>query len=198
MRIWNVSWICLSAMLLFALGTGFAQEGGIKGWTLAGSAPKSYSVFKDRTERHERHNTIVLRSIENVTDNFGTVMQMVQAKKFRGKRVMLSGYIRAKDVKGDAGLWMRVDGANDVMLAFDNMSSRPIVGTEPWRKYEVVLDVPQVESKDIAFGARLYGSGQLWISGLRLRAVSRAVKCTAPQVADPKRLPEAPVNMDFD
>jgi hypothetical protein len=50
-----------------------------------------------------------------------------------------------------AGLWMRVDGQEPKMLAFDNMQGRPIQGTTAWKRYEVILDVdPQATA--IAFG----------------------------------------------
>ena len=69
--------------------------------------------------------------------------------------------------KGDkvrimAGLWMRVDGmGKDEMLSFDNMQNRPITGTTEWKKYEIILPVPESAS-NLAYGALLDGTGQIW------------------------------------
>ena len=42
-----------------------------------------------------------------------------------GKHVVLSGWIRTEDLRGGyAGLWWRVDGADNSRLAFDNMAGR--------------------------------------------------------------------------
>ncbi len=60
----------------------------------------------------------------------------------------------------------------------DNMQSRPIRGTVDWRKYEVVLDVPQ-QTVGIYFGVLLAGSGQVWLSNVQLEAVSEGVQTTA-------------------
>jgi hypothetical protein len=45
---------------------------------------------------------------------------------------------------------MRVDKESK-HVAFDNMHDRPITGSSDWKKYDVVLDVPQ-DSTGISFG----------------------------------------------
>ena len=103
-------------------------------------------------------------------------MQGIKADDYRGKRVRLSGYVKGENIAQYAGLWLRVDGAG-YSLNFDNMSNRPIKGTTDWKKYEVVLDVPE-ESIAIAFGILLRGEGQVWIDDLQLEVVGQDMPTT--------------------
>jgi hypothetical protein len=83
------------------------------------------------------------------------------------KRVHLSGYIKTDGVTtGYAGLWLRVDGASD-MLALDNMAGRGATGTADWKRYDVELAVP-AEAKSIVFGAIFPGDGAAWFDGLTI------------------------------
>ncbi len=63
-------------------------------------------------------------------------------------------------------------------ISFDNMQSRPIKGTVDWRKYEIVLDVPQ-QTAGIYFGVLLAGSGGVWLSNVQLEIVGEGVPTTA-------------------
>ena len=60
------------------------------------------------------------------------MMQEFAAINYRGKKVALSAYVKSEDVTGWSGLWMRVDGQDDKVLAFDNMQNRRITGTTGW------------------------------------------------------------------
>jgi hypothetical protein len=54
-------------------------------------------------------------------------MQVFRADDYRGKRLRLSGYVKAEKIDQWAGLWMRIDGENKT-LGFDNMENRGIRG----------------------------------------------------------------------
>src|SRR5262245_48304146 len=105
--------------------------------------------------------------------------QGIKADDYHGKRVRLSGYVKGENIAQYSGLWMRMDGAG-YSLNFDNMSNRPIKGTTDWKKYEVVLDVPE-ESVRITFGILLMGAGQVWVDDLRLEAVGQDAQTTNDQ-----------------
>ena len=131
-------------------------------------------------------------------------MQMFRAHHYRGTRVRLVAYIKTRDVAQWAGLWMRVDGLQDEILSFDNMESRPIIGTVDWTPYAVVLDVP-AESAYIAFGILLVGEGNVWIDDVTLDVVSEDVPLTALELGEqeartiPQRdYPLHPENLDFE
>jgi hypothetical protein len=118
------------------------------------------------------------------------MMQMCRAESFRGKRLKFTGYVKTRDVAGTANLWFRVDGENGQLLAFDNMSDRPIKGTTDWKEYSVVLDVPETATA-LAYGIFVSGAGTAWLNDVQLIEVGSGVKSTAT------KLPDAPQNLDF-
>jgi hypothetical protein len=121
-------------------------------------------------------------------------MQVVHARRYVGSRLRLSGDAAVQDVDGWFGFWLRVDGEGQGQpLAFDNMESRPLVGTRGWGRYEVVLDVSQ-EATAVAFGFLLVGTGAGRVSGLRLDEVGPDVPVTG-RGSSP--LPDEPVNLGF-
>lgn len=120
-------------------------------------------------------------------------MQTFAADNYRGKRVKFSGFLKTKDVALQTGLWMRVDGIGGKLLSFDNMGNRLIKGSNDWQNVSVVLDVPP-GAIDIACGAMLTGTGEIWISGLKFEEVGKDVPTTGTPTAS---LPEAPVDLDF-
>jgi hypothetical protein len=101
--------------------------------------------------------------------------------------------IRTANVDGWAGLWMRVD-RSDGTIAIDNMQDRPIRATTGWTKYAIVLDIAE-DSKNIAFGVLLDGTGQAWIADIAFKVVGKEVPATdyAPEI----NYPDEPVNLDF-
>jgi hypothetical protein len=87
---------------------------------------------------------------------------------------------------------MRVDGAReDPMLAFDNMSDRPIPRDSDWTRHAVVLDVAE-KATNIAFGVLLNGEGGLWIADLAFEIVGPEVATTGQWQRSTR-----PVNLDF-
>jgi hypothetical protein len=108
-----------------------------------------------------------IKSIVPNPSGFTSLTGSIKADNYRGKRVRLSAFVKSEDVKGWAGLWMRIDGPNGKQLGFDNMQHRPIKGTSDWKKHEVVLDVPE-DSIKIWYGVILNEEGQVWVGDLLL------------------------------
>lgn len=123
-------------------------------WHLAGSRPMDYTADAPAGPVHSPRFVG-----KGAPTGFGTLMQAFDAAPYRGKRVRFSGIVRANGVSGRAGLWMRIDGAQQEMLGFDNMHSRPITGTTPPTRHDVVLDVP-VEARVLALGVLIIGAGE--------------------------------------
>ncbi len=166
------------------------------GWFAAGSHPQDYNIGIDSKVTHGGKVSAYIKSKEPEPRGFGTLMQMFKADDFRGKRICMSGYAKAENIKDWAGLWMRVDGPENEMLSFDNMQDRPIRGTTEWQKYEIVLDVPE-NSLDIAFGILLSGKGRVWIDDLQFKEVSKDVPTTGLGEKGTKH-PKQPINLDFE
>lgn len=89
---------------------------------------------------------------------------------------------------------MRVD-SDSQQLAFDNMEDRPIKGTTDWRRYEVVLNVPQ-NATGIFLGVLLGGTGTVWLNSVNLEVVGSDVPTTETKA--PPSLPNAPANLNFE
>jgi len=109
----------------------------------------------------------------------GVLKKTIDAYAYRGKKVELSGYLKAKDVRKWAGFWMRVDdsliGAS--VLAFDNMKGRAVKGNAYWKKYSIILSVP-ANATDIAYGFQLAGKGQIWVEDIKIEAVENSMPAT--------------------
>lgn len=158
-----------------------------EGWIIAGSKPKSYDMGIAPNEGRDGKNCATIQSKDKKIEGFGTLMQMISAEKYKGKRLKLSAYIKTQDVEKWCGLWMRGDGLNKELLAFDNMGNRPIKGNTEWKIYEVILDIPESTHK-IAFGTLLDGTGKVWIDDYNMEIVEKTVPTTGNYSNNPKNL----------
>lgn len=159
-----------------------------KGWVKAGSEPKKYEMRVDKGAGQDGKNVATIKSIEKKITGFGTLMQNCLPDNYFGKRIRFSGYIKSLDVVNWSGLWLRVDEKDSKKsLAFDNMQNRPIKGTTSWQKYEIVLDVP-ANASNIAYGALLAGTGQIWIDDLKFEIVDESVPTTGKKPTEPRNL----------
>lgn len=142
---------------------------------------------------------------------FGALIQSISALGYRGKRLRLSGYVRADSVTGrGAGLWMRIDSPVR-STAFDNMVGygRPILGNLDWTKESVVLDVAE-DAIGVTFGLLLSGGGVARVDDMSLEVVDSSVPTTGTvnltpdgrdsvaQIGYYTRLGHAPENLDFE
>jgi hypothetical protein len=153
------------------------QTEKIKGWIVTGSIPESYEIGLENNK--ERHSKVgYLKSIENKIDGFGSIMQSFEPADFLGKKVKLTAYIKTTDVKGWCGMWMRVDGQKKgKSLSFDNMGDRPIKGTTPWTKYEIILYVPE-SAINISYGVLTSGTGIALMDNFNFEIVNDNIAST--------------------
>lgn len=163
-----------------------------RGWFLAGSKPDEFACGVDSGETYQGHASAFLKSKPLNVDGFGTLMQRFAAEQYGGKRLRLSGLVKSQDVVGWAGLWMRVDRGKNA-VAFDNMQDRSIKGTTDWRRYDVVLDVPE-DATGISLGVLLAGAGEVWLSSTNFDVVGTDISITG---VSGSKIPNAPVNLDF-
>lgn len=185
----------LSVLATLMLLPAVAAAVGPEGWRLRGNDPSSYMMDRDSVETYAGKPSGRLMSVceSKGSDSpmgckgFGTMMQSFDAGEYKGKRVRFSGYVKAREVREWAGLWMRVDGEGDPYarepearpqtLAFDNMRGRPIQGSRDWARYDVVLDVRR-DATRIYLGILLHGQGTVWLSGVSFEVVSTDVPAT--------------------
>jgi hypothetical protein len=72
------------------------------------------------------------------------------------------------------------------------MSARPIKGTQPWTRHELVLEAP-THASVIAFGILLHGKGAAWLDDVTLERVDESVPTTHTEY-----LATTPANLDFE
>lgn len=179
----------LGALLSFELPTN---------WFKAGSKPKSYEMGIEKGSGQDGKNAATIKSIDNKIDGFGTLMQQSKAVKYLGKRVRMAGFVKSDNVKNWAGLWLRVDQSSSQQpLSFDNMGDRPIKGNTEWTKYEIVLDVPNNASQ-IAYGALLDGTGQIWFDNITFEIVDDNIPTTGSASGKKSVTLDEPANLDFE
>jgi hypothetical protein len=168
------------------------------GWWKNGSETSAYVVGVDPLQPHLGQPSAYVKSIVPSVAGFGGMMQMCKAEKFVGQRLRLVGWMKTENAKdGGAHLWFRVDGKEkDSMLQFDNMDGRQVKGTADWQQYSVVLDVP-ADSAALAYGFFISGTGEAWVSGVRIEPVGLDVPSTNIVGKKSRELPEAPVNLEF-
>jgi hypothetical protein len=171
-----------------------------EGWFLAGNRPSEYNAGMESIQVSVSfaggpagdqsfgvQGALFLRSKEGITTTgFGTLMRQLDSAPYLGKRVRFSASVKTEGVKRHgidawAGLWMRIDEPGRV-VTLDNMHDgghdRAIRGTKDWKRYEVVLDVPEYASR-VSFGILLAGSGAMWANDMKVEAVGPEVKVTA-------------------
>ena len=148
------------------------------GWFLAGSHPNDFTIGVDRDVRLTGTGSGCIRSLRQ-SHGFGTLMQMCDPALYRGKRIRMSGVVRARDVRngGSVQLWLRADGASDRILAFDNMEDRPITTDQNWTKHSIVLDIPE-ETVNLAFGILVGRHGTAWVDSFAFDEVGEDVETT--------------------
>ena len=154
------------------------KKGLPEGWFVTESSPQLYESGLDAQGPCEGQRSAWLRSTQETPTGYGTFMQAFGAQSFRGKRLRFSAVVRTEDIKGWAGLWMRVEGEDPKEpLAFDNMQSRALKGTTPCTRYDVVLDVPP-EAKAIMAGLMLSGTGKAWVGAVHIEPVDTSTPTT--------------------
>ncbi|MFN0131814.1 MAG: erythromycin esterase family protein [Phycisphaerales bacterium] len=101
-------------------------------------------------------------------DAFGVGTSSFPVEAARGKKLVLSGWIRTERVNnGWAGFWWRCDGADGNVLAFDNMNKSGPKGMSDWQRYEVTLDIP-AETVNINWGVLMPGTGAAWFDDIEI------------------------------
>jgi hypothetical protein len=164
-------------------------------WFVTGSRAPDYEVGL-LPGSHDGHRMVQLRlkPADREPDGFGALMQSIAATRYLGRRIQFSATVRAQEVTGWAGLWLRVDGPQGT-LAIDNMEDRPFRQTTDWAPATIVLDVPEIAT-EVHFGALLSGAGAVDLTRPRFGEAGQDVPVTAVPCR-PWPLPDQPQGLDF-
>lgn len=183
--------VFVATFLLINKNESHAQN--INGWFKAGSKAKSYEIGLNSSESKTGKKCAFIKSIDEEINGFGALMQKCDAKLYLGKRIKMTGFVKAEDVQNWSGMWLRVDSKfGGKSLSFDNMKDRPIKGSSDWVKCEITLNVPN-ESSTLNYGVLLNGKGIVYFD-----RVSFEVLGDITDEIVVKKLPEKPSNIDFE
>jgi hypothetical protein len=156
------------------LNLGFEQSDGHGepfGWYVGGGGNTAndragYVANLDTSVVHSGHYSLQLKYLSG--NGFGDGLEGTSiVDVVRGTTVRYSGWIKTKNVSGDAGLWWRVDGSGGNVLAFNNMYDSMVNGTRDWQQYSFELPVAD-SATNIDFGVILEGSGEAWYDDLSI------------------------------
>ncbi|NUO00504.1 MAG: peptidase S41 [Saprospiraceae bacterium] len=126
-----------------------------EGWMKWGS----YSLDKDTAVAHSGKYAVLINS-DGQRDEFGSIAYRIPAN-YEGSFIQLEGFMKTQEVEhGFAGLLLRVDDSETV-LAFDNMESQKVQGTQDWEKYTIRLPFPE-GAEQIYVAGILVGKGKAW------------------------------------
>ncbi|MBC7399231.1 MAG: hypothetical protein H7289_04740 [Mucilaginibacter sp.] len=137
------------------------------GWDLTFDHQNTYDVKLDSLEKRQRKYSLSISPGKSKV-SYGAINFPIKTH-LHGKTLMLVAAIKTENVNsGWAGLWLRVDGQNQSILAFDNMEKSGIKGTNPWKEYMVQVPYDEGEAVTINAGALLVGNGKIWLDSVRL------------------------------
>jgi len=144
------------------------------GWSAQQTRSHEYRVGLDRRLLYEGKPTLFIRSLAPEPEGTVGISQGFRANRYRGRRVRLSGNLRAEKIAAQAILWLRVNADDPVGPSYDRVG---IAGTGPWKPYELVMDVPD-GADSIQFGVSLSGTGTIWAAHFHFEPVSSSVRLT--------------------
>ena len=130
------------------------------GWWLAGTPGADYTV--EVVESPYGSKCAFIYSPNEMRTTFGGLGQTISAVNFIGKSIEVAATMKTEELKGWAGLWVRIDAADGRLISIDNMSNRPLFGSTDWQRKRIVLAVPE-DAARIVFGVIQNGAGYTWV-----------------------------------
>ena len=144
-------------------------------WFVSSQTPegaRNYVGSVDHTTAYSGSASGALSSMTSDPNLSGTLMQRARASAYAGKTIVFSAYLKSSGLSGTAGLWLRADAADGLVVAFKNAWSRSQVsqlvhGSTEWRQVALVIDVPS-SAVAMAYGVQMSGGGIVWIDHVQI------------------------------
>jgi C-terminal processing protease CtpA/Prc len=148
-------------------------------------SPKKVGYTVGLTEEKPKSGKLaaLLRTVPapgSAGSDYGNLMQAIDAKPFRGRRVRFKAAVRmeATEPGARAQLWLRVDRGANKPGFFDNMDDRPITSGE-WQYYEIVGGVEE-DAVVVNIGMILLGKGKAWLDDSSIEDLGKLVVRAEP------------------
>lgn len=174
------------AVMVVLTGVGLAEPIPLGLWELRST---DYTTGRDRTVRRGGTSTYFIRSVSPVPATTGWLQPMpaeyIDAAPYRGHHVHMSLWMRTADVKGEAaivfGAYARGESADTITdrsgstyhrVAFVSTWGRGASGTRDWTEFTLDVNVPS-DAAVVNYALGLYGTGTVWVDGLRIQIADR-------------------------
>ncbi len=138
------------------------------GWSFSFNKDQenAYEIELDSTVKSNGKYSFSIKRVNNQS-SFAAIDYIIP-KTFEGSSIVLKGYIKTENVSsGFAGIWLRVDGTSGA-IAFDNMQSKNLQGTNDWKQYSITLPYDSEEARTIHLGGLIAGNGHAWFDNFEL------------------------------
>lgn len=133
-------------------------------WYVGGNG---YVLSLDHEVKQHANSSLKIVFEEKHKNAFGIFTGIMPLDSIIGKDIRLTGWIKTENVKdGYAGLWLRVDG-EDQVLGFDNMHDRGVLGMSEWTQVSIPMNINS-KAKSVYFGGMLIGEGIAWFDNLEI------------------------------
>lgn len=156
-------------------------------WEVSGD---NYQIKVDRDAR-EGNSSLLIQS-NNDKATYGKAVYRIPTG-YDGQKIVLSGFIKSKDVSGKAGIGYTLLRRNRMITSpSSSMANNVVEGTTEWTKYSLELDLhPKTDAIEIEVA--LMGQGQVWFDNLEIHIDGKNINDL-----EPKALPKAELDKEFD
>ncbi len=133
-----------------------------KGWVIS-KGLTSYKVKLSANEPHGGKQCAKIMSTGFNRMECGTIIQAIDAKPYRGKRVTVKAFARAdldEDLEGWGSLFLRLRQPGDMMLY--NQKGDERIESNQWKEYTITKVVDN-DAETIEFGCGLFRQGSVYL-----------------------------------
>ncbi|MFZ6746391.1 erythromycin esterase family protein [Undibacterium sp. JH2W] len=129
-------------------------------------------------------------------DSMTAMAQTLIASTIDGHPLILSGWIKTQDVKGQAEIFLQVDSKTKSAVAESSLNKLAPAGTQDWQRFSIKVPVA-ANAAVVHFGIGLKGTGTAWFDGLALEVDENTKVAELPEVKRPAR-PQKNSQLDDD
>lgn len=174
---------------------------GLQGWSFIAfpRAPEYHNYQLDTKVVHHNKTSLAISSKDAEPLSTASLHhEGFQAGEYRGKRLRMSVYLKAGDVKR-LNLTLEVRAVRQVHgkdIPYPlTTTAVPVSGTHDWARYDLVIDVaPEADFINCSFHS--LGQGRIWIDEVLFETVDTSVALTESMNLGPK--PDEPQNTSFE
>ncbi len=135
-------------------------------WQQDGTGPV-YTLDTNVKQRGRQSMHIAFKDGMN-KEGYAGIIQTIDVRRFAGRRLKLSAYIRRSSERLIAGIWAQTQDADQTKLNYQNSYDGPVGDINQWSKHNIIIDLPK-SAATLKLGAAGYESdGEFWVDDIRL------------------------------